>query len=327
MDFNAIWVSIKDFFTNNFWGIIKFFAVFVIGLVAVKLLINITRRMFARTKMEKITQQFLMTTLKLVLYLVFVLVLLGTIGIEVSGIITALSAAVLAIGMALQSIIANVANGIVVVATKMFKKGDFITVDGESGSIVDINFLFTTLKTSDSRKVTVPNSTIVNNSVVNAGAHPKRRVDFTFSVAYETDVEEVKKIVLDVMHSNGCVDLDPAPFCRLKTLGASSLDFAANCWCDAEDYWDVYYYVIETVYNEFKKSNISVPYVQYEIRTRTDKVVMPYSKEPLQERVEKVREQKEEFDLETADLAEIFKTKRAKRKAKNLKKTTKTDKK
>ena len=201
MDWNSIWSTIKDFFTNNVWGIVKLIAIFIIGIVLVKLMINITRRVLGKTKMEKITQQFLMTTLKLILYLIFILILLSAIGIEVSGIITALSAAVLAIGMALQSIIANVANGIVVVATKMFKKGDFITVDGQSGSIVDINFFFTTLKTSDNKKVTVPNSTIVNNSTINAGAHPKRRIDFTFSVAYETDFETVKKIVLDFMHS------------------------------------------------------------------------------------------------------------------------------
>lgn len=316
MDWNSIWISIKTFFENNIWSVVKFIAIFVIGIILVKLLINITRNVLAKTKMEKITQQFLMTTLKLVLYLVFVLILLGTIGIEVTGIITALSAAVLAIGMALQSIIANVANGIVIVGTKMFKKGDFVTVGSESGSIVDINFLFTTLKTSDNRKITIPNSTIVNNSVINAGAHPKRRIDFTFSVAYETDVEIVKKIVLDVMHSNGKVDLEPTPFCRLKTLGASSIDFFANCWCDAEDYWDVYYYVIETVYNEFKKNNISIPYTQLEIRNRVDDVVMPFNNANLPERVEKERIEKKEFDLETVDLAQIFHHKKKERKSK-----------
>lgn len=314
MDFNAIWNSIKNFFTNNIWGIVTFFAVLIIGIILVKILINMSRRILSKTKMEKITQQFLITTLKLILYLVFVLVLLSTIGIEISGIITALSAAVLAIGMALQTIISNVANGIVIVATHMFKKGDFITVGSESGSIVDINFLFTTIKTTDNKRVTIPNSSIVNNNVVNAGAHPKRRVDFTFSVAYETDVETVKKIVIDVMTSNGKVDLDPAPFCRLKVLNASSIDFFANCWCDSEDYWDVYYFVIENVYNEFKKNKISIPYNQLEVRNRVDEVIMPFNSEKLPERIEKERKNKKEFDLETASLSDIFRKKEKKTK-------------
>lgn len=317
MDWNQIWQSIKDFFTNNVWGIVKFFAIFFIGIVLIKVVLNIMRRILGKTKMEKIGQQFLMTSIKVCLYLVFILILLSTIGIEITGIITALSALLLAVGMALQNNIANLANGIVIVSTHMFKKGDWIVVGSEQGSIVDINFLFTTLHTADNKKVTIPNSAIVNGSVINAGANPKRRVEFTFSVAYETDVETVKKLVIDVMKSDGRVYLDPEPFCRLKNLGASSLDFFAHCWCDSEDYWGVYYNIVETVYNELKKNNISVPYNQIEVRTRTDNVVMPFNKEPLPERVEKVRVQEEDFDLETADLTKMFyKKKPAKKSAK-----------
>ena len=129
-----------------------------------------------------------------------------------------------------------------------------------------------------------------------------------FSVAYETDVELVKKIVIDVMKSDGRVYIKEGnePFCRLKTLGTNSIDFTANCWCDNEDYWDVYYYVIETVYNEFKRNNISIPYNQLEVRNRTDKVVMPYDKAKLPERVEKERPEDDSIDLETASLSEII---------------------
>jgi small conductance mechanosensitive channel len=258
--------------------------------------------------MEKIAQQFIMGAVKVFLYLILVLTLLSIIGIEVTGIITALSALILAVGMALQNNIANLANGIIIVSTKMFKKGDFITVGSVSGSITDINFFFTTLTTPDNKKVTLPNNTIVNSEVTNAGANKTRRVDWTFSVAYESDVEQVKKIILDVMNSNGKIYVNEGkkPFCRLKTLGASSIDFFANCWCDSEDYWDVYYYVVESVYNEFKKNDISVPFAQLEVRNRTDKVVMPFNKEALPERVEKVRSVEEGFDLETADLTKIF---------------------
>ena len=324
MDWNKIWNSIVDFFKTNGWGIVKFFAVLLIGIILIKILLNVMRSVLNKTKMEKIAQQFIMTAIKLVLYLVLVLALLSIIGIQVTGIITALSAALLAVGMALQNNIANLANGIVIVATHMFKKGDYIIVDGVEGSITDINFLFTTLMTVDNKKITLPNSDIVNSPVVNGGANATRRVDFMFSVAYESDVELVKKIVIDVMKSNGKVRLDKEPFCRLKVLGASSIDFAANCWVDSEDYWDVYYYVIENVYNEFKRNNISIPYNQLEVRNRTDKVVMPVKKDKLPERVEKVRENKDHFDLETADLTKIFK---ADKKKKAKKETAKAEKK
>ena len=308
MNWEQIWNSIVNFFSNNIWNIVSFVLVFAFGLLAVKILINIIRRLFAKTKLEKITQNFLMAFIKLALYLIWVLTLLGMLGVQITGIITALSALLLAVGMALESNIANLANGIVIITSHLFNKGDYISVAGVEGSVVDINFLFTTIYTTDNKKITLPNSSIVNGSLVNYGANKTRRVDFTFSVAYESDVELVKKIVLDVMQSDGRVLLEPnAPFCRLKKLNDSSIDFFANCWCDSEDYWPVYYYVIENVYNEFKRNNISIPYNQLEIRTRTDNVVMPVIGEKLPERVEKERvQEKQKFNLETDDLAHLL---------------------
>ncbi len=324
MDWNAFWTSVKNFFTNNIWNIVLFFAVLVLGVIIVKIIINVLRRIFAKSRMEKIAQQFIVTTVKVILYLILALILLAIIGVQITGIVTALSALLLAVGIALENNIANLANGIVIVSNKMFKKGDFISVNGVDGNIVDINFLFTTLCTVDNKRITLPNSTIVNSAVINAGANPRRRVEFTFSVAYETDVELVKKVVTDVMKSDGRVLLDPEPFCRLKTLGASSIDFFSNCWCDTEDYWDVYYYVIENVYNEFKRHNISVPYKQLEVRARTDSVVMPFSVEPLPERVEKTRVENKRIDLENASLSEVFHISK-KDKGKKQKPTSKAD--
>ena len=309
MNWSGIWNSIVSFFSNNIWNIILFFAVLVIGMVVVKIVLNIIRRVMSNTKMEKVTQSFIYKIVKFLLYLVLVMVLLSMLGISMTGIVTAFSACVLAIGMALQNNIANLANGIVIVTSKIFKKGDFVEVDGVSGSVEDINFLFTTITTVDNKRVTLPNSSIVDGAMVNYGANPTRRVDFTFSVAYESDVELVKKVILDVINSNGKVRVqDKAPFCRLKVLNASSIDFFANCWVDAEDYWDVYYYVVENVYNEFKRNGISIPYNQLEIRERKDEVVMPVIDTPLQARVEKIRIKKKRMvDLEKDDLVALFK--------------------
>ena len=310
MNWRNIWNDITTFFKTNIWDIILFVAILVFGIILIKIVLNITKRLLSKTRMEKIAQQFICTILKFVLYLILILTLLTRIGVEITGILTACSAVILAVGMALQNCIANVANGIIIISSKMFKKGDYIITGGVEGSVSDINFLFTTLVTTDNKKVTLPNSNILNGEVTNLGAFPKRRVDFIFSVAYETDVELVKKIVTDVMKSNGKIYLEPAPFCRLKFLSASSIDFASNCWCDNADYWEVYYYVIENVYNEFKRNNISIPYNQLEIRERKDEVVMPVIAQALPERVEKEREQSDKIDLENDNLSKIFHYKR-----------------
>lgn len=322
MDWSSIWDSIVNYFETNVWNIVWFFVILLVGVLLIKVILGLVRKMLSKTKMEKIAQQFICTALKFCLWLVLILLLLSQVGIEISGILTAISALILAVGMALETNMANLANGIVIVSNHMFKKGDYIIVDGVEGNITDINFLFTTLLTSDNKKVTLPNSTIVNSSVINLGANEKRRIDFTFSVAYESDVELVKKIVTDVMKSDGRVYLDPAPFCRLKTMNASSLDFFANCWCDNEDYWEVYYFVMEWVYNEFKRNKISVPFNQLEVRERKDNVKLPVVGKKLPERVEKVRESKKENDVFNLlkQKMHIKENKKEKKKAEKVKK-------
>ena len=328
MDWGALWDKIKGFFEGHVWNIVRFFAVLLIGIILIKLIMTMFRKIFARTKMESVAQNFLLAVIKFLLWLVLVLALLAVIGVELTGVITALSAAILAIGMALQSNIANIANGIVIVANKMFKKGDYIIVDGKEGSIIEINFLFTTLFTPDNKKITVPNSTIVNTSVVNAGANPIRRVNFDFPVAYESDVDLVKQTVIEVMRSNGKIYLDPEPFCKLKTFSASSIDFFANCWCDSSDYWEVYYYVMEHVYNEFKKRGITIPFQQVEVRERKDQVSAPFDPAPLPKRVEKERptqpdkltELKKHYEEKVEKIEAAHQKKEAAKKAKAKKK-------
>ena len=300
MDWSNIWGTITDFFSSNVWNIVSFFAALVIGIVLIKVIVTVMKKVLTRTKVEEVARNFILAIVKFILWLILILILLSIMGVQLTGVITALSAAILAVGMALQDNISNIANGIVIVVTKMFKKGDYITVGDKEGNIVEINFLFTTLFTPDNKKITIPNSTIVNSAVVNAGANPKRRVNFTFPVAYESDVEKVKSIVIDVMTSCGKVYLDPAPFCKLKEFGASSIDFFANCWCDSPDYWDVYYYVMENVFNEFKKNGISIPFTQVEVRQLTKETPMPYNEAPLPERVEKERPKEEDPLLKRA---------------------------
>ena len=310
MDWQKIWNAVTSFFTDKFWNIVIFFSVLVIGIIVIKIALNLINKVMSKTKIEKVTQGFLYHVIKFIMYLIFILILLNIIGISITGMLTTISAMVLAVGMALQNLITNVANGIVIVTMSMFKKGDYIVVSGVEGSIDDINFLFTTIITPDNKKITIPNSSILNNPVTNYGARPVRRVDFNFEVAYESDVELVRYIILDVIKSNGKVHLEPkAPFCRLKTLEASGIKFFANCWVDSEDYWDVYYYVMENVFNEFKKNNISIPYTQLEIRERKDTVVMPVVDTHLK-REEKVRSRKRKVDLETVDLLAVFNKKK-----------------
>lgn len=317
MDFNAIWNTIKDFFTNNAWGIAKFLLFLVFGFFVCKILIKLIRKILSKTKLEGITQKFLMSVIRIVIWLIYVMTLLNMLGVDLTGVIAAFAAAAVAIGLALESSLSNLASGIILVTSHIIKQGDYILVSGVEGTVINIGLLETTILTTDNKTIHIPNLSISNSSLINYSTQPTRRVDFTFGVDYATDVNLVKKVVVDVMKSNGKVLLNPEPTCRLKTLNESSIDLFATCWCDSEDYWDVYYYVTDKVFDEFKKNDISIPFKQVEVRLRNDEVVMPTYKEGLPERTEKVR--KENFEGDFIDKIILQQQKRLQNKKKSKK--------
>ena len=328
MDWEKIWNDIKTFFTNNAWNIVWFFVALVLGLIIIKVIMMIMKFFFRKKGVDPVAAKFLLAILRFCLLVILIIILLSIIGVSVTGITAAFSAAVLAVGMALKDFLSSLASGIVLVGSKKYKKGDYIIVNGVEGCVEDINFLFTTLKTPNSTQITLPNNMMTSHAVTNLGAYPIRRVNFTFSVAYESDTALVKKVVMDVFHSCGLVLKDPAPSCRLKEYSASSIDFFAVCFCDKEDYWDTYYYVMGHVFDEFKRHKISIPFQQVEVRERTDEVIYPQEWEKLPKREEKARMEKkkkmsyEDFeDMTLMDIAANIKdaTKNNKKKKKHKK--------
>lgn len=291
MNWSNIWDSLTNTLLSSGLKILKAVLIAVIGVILVKLVMKAVRAILAKSKLEKITQSFLCSVLKFVLNIIVIISAVQALGVDTTSLIALISAAGLAISLSLQDSLSNLANGIILISTKPFKEGDYVQINGVEGTVQNIRMLTTCLATTDNKIVVIPNSTIVTNEIINYSARKERRVGFEFDIAYESDIEKAKEIILNVMKSNGNILLDKAPFVSLKTLKESSLGLIANCWCDTEDYWSVYYYVMDNVYNEFKRNNISVPFNQLEVRLRNDEVIAPFRTEQLPERVEKVREE------------------------------------
>ena len=291
MNWSNIWDSLTNTLLSSGLKILKAVLIAVIGVILVKLVMKAVRAILAKSKLEKITQSFLCSVLKFVLNIIVIISAVQALGVDTTSLIALISAAGLAISLSLQDSLSNLANGIILISTKPFKEGDYVQINGVEGTVQNIRMLTTCLATTDNKIVVIPNSTIVTNEIINYSARKERRVGFEFDIAYESDIEKAKEIILNVMKSNGNILLDKAPFVSLKTLKESSLGLIANCWCDTEDYWSVYYYVMDHVYNEFKRNNISVPFNQLEVRLRNDEVIAPFRTEQLPERVEKVREE------------------------------------
>jgi small conductance mechanosensitive channel len=146
-----------------------------------------------------------------------------------------------------------------------FKIGDFITSNGESGTVEDIKLFYTHIVTTDNRAVVIPNGTLANNVIVNASAKDTRRCDITVSAAYGSDIDKVKEVISQVCAENELIFKDPAPFVMLSNMGESSLDFVVRAWCNRADYWTVNFYLLDAIKKAFDKNGIEIPFNQLDV--------------------------------------------------------------
>jgi small conductance mechanosensitive channel len=219
-------------------------------------------------KIDVNIQAFIKSFVKLLLYTVMLISAAAILGIPAASLITMLASAGVAVGLALQGSLSNLAGGLMILFFKPFKVGDMVEADGHTGVVSGITVFYTILTTVDNKKITLPNGSLTNSSVVNYSVAPTRRVDLVFSVDYESDVDNVKNILMDVIAKNEKILDDPKPVARLKKHNDSSLDFAVLVWCKTEDYWDVFYDMNEEVKRAFDKNGIDIPYPHLEVINR-----------------------------------------------------------
>ena len=192
-------------------------------------------------------------------------------GIPTTSFITALASCGVAIGLALQGALSNFAGGLMILIFKPFKVGDYISTPDASGTVTSISSVYTVLTTPDNKVITVPNGTLTNSVVQNASANDTRRVDVAFNVSYDTDDEKVKNILGGVVKANEKIFSDPEPFIRLTKHGDNALEYTVRVWCNASDYWEIYFYLIERAKKEFDSNGITIPYPQMDVHISGEK--------------------------------------------------------
>ncbi len=184
---------------------------------------------------------------------------------DVNSIFVALGGAGLAAGIGLQDSVAQFASGIQILINHPFKTGDFVELNGISGSVADIRFMNTVIKTVDNKKIIIPNSHITTNHIINYSAEDTRRVDLMFSISYTDDIQLAKNVILDVIKSNSKIHSDPEPVVYVNSHESNSLCLVARMWCSGTDYWDVYFAMQEDVKIAFDKNGITIPYNQMDV--------------------------------------------------------------
>lgn len=262
----------KTFFTEllRSVGVKIIFAalLFSLGMWLAKLLPKLVMKTRGYKRLDETLANFIMSFIKIALYaLVFVSVAI-VLGVPATSFVTALASAGVAIGLALQGSLSNFAGGIMLLLFKPFKDGDYIEGAGVSGAVKSITIFYTTLITPDNKQITVPNGTLSNSSITNYSAHETRRNDLVFSVAYTSDPESVKAILLKAAYDNEKVLKDPAPVAVLSAHGTSALEFTLRVWTKGADYWDVNFALKERIKQLFDKYEISIPYPQMDVHVK-----------------------------------------------------------
>lgn len=190
-------------------------AVIVIGYIITRLIIGILRKILNKSRMDGTAEGFVLSVLKVIFYFIVAVTALGTIGVNVASLITALGAAALTAGLALQDLLKNVVSGLVILINKPFVSGNILDFEGVKGTVEEINIFSTTVHTLDNKLVTIPNSRLTSNNVVNCTMVEQRRVDCTFSISYDDDIDKVREIILNLMATNEMILKDPEPTVRV----------------------------------------------------------------------------------------------------------------
>ena len=210
----------------------------------------------------KFLKSFINISLKCLLLLI---IIGGYWDIELTGFAAILASAGVAIGLALQGSLSNFAGGFIILFLRPFKVGDYIQAAGFEGTVEQIGVFYTNLATVENKLVMIPNGTLSNGSLINFTAKETRRVDFIFSVGYDTELLKVRRVLKDIVDKHNLILSKPEPFIGLVEHNASSLDFAVRVWVKTEDYWTVYFDLLETVKNRFDEENINIPYPQMDL--------------------------------------------------------------
>jgi small conductance mechanosensitive channel len=249
------------------WGIniAMALAIFIIGKFIAGILVNIAKKLMTKAKVDTILVNFIASIISTILLLFIVIAALDRLGVNTTSLIALIGAAGLAIGLALQGSLQNLASGVMLIVFRPFSAGDFIEASGVAGVVETIGIFTTTMRTGDNREVIVPNGSIYGGTITNFSRRETRRVDMVFGIGYGDDIKAAKDIITRILNEDERVLKDPAPLVVVGELGDSSVNFNVRPWCKTGDYWNVYFDTHEKVKLTFDAEGISIPYPQMDI--------------------------------------------------------------
>lgn len=239
--------------------------ILVIGYFFSKFAGKILKKVMVRRRVDETVHYFLCRMLVISLRIVFVLFALSAVGVNINSFIAALGAAGITAGIGLQGSISQFASGIEILFNKPFRKGDFIEIDGVTGTVEEIHFMNTTLITLDNKRVILPNSHVTSKSIINYTAQNKRRIDLKYSIAYGDDIALAKKVLQEAVEACPYTLADPKTIIAVSAHSESAIVLDTFVWCKSEEYWATFYDMQERVKLAFDKAGLHIPFNQMDV--------------------------------------------------------------
>lgn len=239
----------------------KALLVLIIGWAVAGLVSRMIRRqVFASETIDDTIGNFVASIARWVILLMVGIAVLGLFGIQATSLVAIMGAATLAIGMALQGTLSDLAAGFMLIIFRPYKLGQYVDIAGTAGTVKDINLFVTELSTPDNVQIIVPNGQAWGAVITNFSHHETRRCDLVFGIDYNDDIEVAKAIILKLANADERVHQDPEPWVRVTNLGDSSVDITARLWCAAADYWELKFSLTQSVKEAFDQEGITIPY-------------------------------------------------------------------
>lgn len=242
------------------WSLLRVAIMVLAGWLVIRVLMGMADRLLERSKGLSAIRVYIRSTLRVFLWFLLALMLAGTLGIEVTSIIAMLSVVGLAVSLALQNTLANLAGGLVLLVAKPFAVGDYVEAEGVSGTIAAVDLAYTTFITPDNKKIFVPNSQLSAAKIINYNTLGRRRMDMKFTASYDAPTAQVRSAIEEVLAAVPGILDDPAPVVYLSEYQSSSIEYLARLWTSTDDYWTVYYALLEGVRESFDRYGVEMTY-------------------------------------------------------------------
>ncbi|WPY98193.1 mechanosensitive ion channel family protein [Christiangramia sp. OXR-203] len=237
----------------------------LVGLWVIKLIVKYLKKLFDKKDYDPTLEKFTVNAASWGLKVLLFVLVITQLGVESASLVAAIGAAGLAIGLALQGSLSNLAGGVLIIVLKPFKVGDWIEAQGVSGSVVEISLFYTKLDTFGNQRVVIPNGELSNDNITNYSFNKTRKENLSFGISYDDDIKKAKEVLTNMVMEQEKILKDPAPQIIVSELGDSSVNFSVRYFAELPDFWDLHWYMIEEGKIRLEEAGMTIPYPQRDV--------------------------------------------------------------